>query len=60
MTAIAIFLDVTNQNLLLGYVPESLGLLLFGVGLIVLTVVLRWILSRVENGNEQKQVKVKN
>jgi hypothetical protein len=60
MTAIATFLDVTNQNLLLGYVPESIGLLLFGIGLIVLTVILRRIFSRIENGNEQKQIKIKN
>lgn len=59
MTAIAIFLDVNNQNLLLGFVPESIGLLLFGVGLIVLTVILRRILSRVEGKNE-KQVKAEN
>ncbi|MGC2236825.1 MAG: hypothetical protein WA584_11730 [Pyrinomonadaceae bacterium] len=60
MSVIAIFLDVTNQNLLLGYVPESIGLLLFGIGLVVLTVILRRIFSRIENGNEQKQVKAKN
>lgn len=60
MSAIAIFLDVTNQNLLLGFVPESIGLLLFGIGLVVLTVILRRIFSRIENGTGQKQVKAKN
>ncbi|MET0752502.1 MAG: hypothetical protein ABWZ66_03985 [Pyrinomonadaceae bacterium] len=60
MSAIAIFLDVTNQNLLLGFVPESIGLLLFGIGLVVLTVILRRIFSRIEDGNEQNQVKAKN
>lgn len=60
MSVIAIFLDVTNQNLLLGFVPESIGLLLFGIGLVVLTVILRRIFNRVEAGNEQKQIKAKN
>jgi hypothetical protein len=60
MFAIAIFLQflqVTNQNSLLGYIPESLGLLLFGIGLIVLTMILRGIFRRVEKTNDEKQVK---
>ena len=57
MTAMTTFLDIINQNLLLSYVPESVGLLLFGVGLVVLTVILRRIFSRIENGNEQKEAK---
>ena len=57
MTAMTTFLDIINQNLLLVYVPESIGLLLFGVGLVVLTVILRRIFSRIENGNEQKEAK---
>ena len=60
MTAIAIFLQTTNQNSLLGFVPESLGLLLFGIGLIALTVLLRWVFSRVESGNEREDFEVKN
>jgi hypothetical protein len=43
-----ILLQVTNQNLLLGVMPESLGLLIFGIGLVVLTIGLRWILKRSE------------
>ncbi|HEY0427468.1 MAG TPA: hypothetical protein VGC76_06645 [Pyrinomonadaceae bacterium] len=57
MFAIAVFLEVTNQNLLLGVIPESLGLLLFGVGLIALTASLRRILSRVEGVKDEKRVK---
>ena len=38
--------DVASRNLLLGFVPESLGLLIFGVGLILLTIGLRWIMKR--------------
>ena len=55
MLAIAAFLEVTNQNLLLGFVPESLGLLLFGIGLIALTVILRKILSRFESVKDEKR-----
>ena len=57
MSATAIFLEVTNQNMLLGFIPESLGLLLFGIGLIVLTVILRGVFRRVEKANEDEQVK---
>jgi hypothetical protein len=38
--------DLTNWNLILGFVPESLGLLVFGVGLILLAIGLRAILKR--------------
>jgi hypothetical protein len=51
----AVFLQVTNQNLLLGFIPESLGLLLFGIGLVVLTVILRGIFRRVERSSEKEQ-----
>jgi hypothetical protein len=60
MFAIAIFLELTNQNMLLGFMPESLGLLLFGIGLIALTVILRGIFRRVEKANEEKRVDFKN
>jgi uncharacterized membrane protein (DUF485 family) len=60
MNAIAIFLETTNQNLLFGILPESLGLLLFGIGLVVLTIILRWIFTRFAAVKEEKTVKVKN
>lgn len=44
-----------NGNLLLGYVPETLGLLLFGVALIAITVLLRWILSINEQENNSQE-----
>ena len=53
MLAITAFLELTNQNLLLGFMPESLGLLLFGIGLIALTVILRKILSRFESVEDE-------
>ena len=57
MLAIVIFLELTNQNLLLGFVPESLGLLLFGIGLIALTMILRGVFRRFEKTNDDKQIK---
>ena len=60
MSAIAIFLETTNQNMLFGIVPESLGLLLFGIGLVGLTLVLRWIFTRFAAVKEEKQIKAKN
>ncbi len=47
-------LQTANQNLLLGFVPESLGLLIFGVGLIGVTVALRWIFGKSEARTEGK------
>jgi hypothetical protein len=46
--------DVTNRNLLLGFMPESLGLLIFGIGLILLTIGLRRILKREEKNADSK------
>ena len=40
--------ELSNGNLISGSLPESLGLLLFGGGLIVLTVVIRWIFRHFE------------
>ena len=60
MTLIAIFLETTNQNMLFGIMPESLGLLLFGIGLVALTFVLRWIFTRFAAVKEEKRLKVKN
>ncbi len=37
-----------NDNLLLGVVPETVGLLLFGLALIAVTVGLRWFFGVVE------------
>lgn len=44
-----LLVETTNKNLLLGFMPESLGMLLFGIGLIGFAVGLRWVFSRVEN-----------
>lgn len=37
-----------NNNLLLGYVPETVGLLIFGGALVAITIFLRWILNEKE------------
>ena len=47
----AILLDAMNGNLLLGFMPESLGLLIFGVTLIFFAVGLRRIMNR----NDERQ-----
>ena len=43
---LAILFDATNGNLLLGFMPESLGLLIFGVAMILFAVGLRRILTK--------------
>jgi hypothetical protein len=48
----ALLFEATNVNLLLGFIPESFGLLLSGAGLIVFAVSLRRVFNRKEaNGN---------
>jgi hypothetical protein len=49
-----ILFDATNNNLILGFMPESLGLLIFGVALILFAVGLRRIFNR---NDEQQSVK---
>jgi len=48
--------EITNTNLLLGFIPESLGLLLFGSGLIVAAVSLRRIFNRQETAENFKRL----
>ena len=46
--------EIANGNLLLGVVPESLALLMFGVSLIVFTVGVRRIMDRKDGVNKAK------
>lgn len=50
-------LQTSGQNTLLGFIPESLGLLLFGVGLVILTFGLRWVLNRAETEKIEPKAK---
>ncbi len=56
MFILAMLFDTTGRNLLLGYIPESLGLLLFGALLIVFAASLRWFLGRGEELGEKSFV----
>ncbi len=51
-----ILADVSSNNLLLGFMPESLGLLIFGFGLIAFAVLLRWIFNRQKAEKQQKKI----
>ena len=42
----ALFFQTASANLLLGFMPDTLGLLIFGVGLIVFAWSLRWLFNR--------------
>lgn len=50
MNAIAIFLE----TMLFEIVPEPVSLLLFGIGLVALTLILRWIFKRLATVKEEK------
>lgn len=45
------FLDATSNNLILGFMPEPLGLLIFGILLILFAVGLRRIFNRNDEQN---------
>lgn len=49
MFSVIFLLEAVNKNLLLGFMPESIGLLLFGIALIVSAVGLRRFFSRSED-----------
>ncbi len=56
-----ILADISNGNLLFGFVPESLGLLVFGFILIGLAILLRRFFNRPksENGTEELDEKLR-
>lgn len=45
---------VTNEGFILGLIPESLEILIFGVGLILLAIGLRWLMKRGEKNTESE------
>ena len=52
-----VLLESQSGNLLLGYMPESVGLFVFGIVLIVLAIGLRWIFKRSENAESEERIK---
>ncbi len=55
-----IFLFETAKNLLLGFMPEPLGLLIFGVAMIAFPVSLRRIFNRSEAAKEESPAKAQS
>jgi uncharacterized membrane protein len=45
---------VTNEGFILGLIPEPLEVLIFGVGLILLTIGLRWLMKRGAKNTESE------
>jgi len=57
---LTLLFEVTNTNLLFGFVPESVDTLLFGIGLIIFAVSLRRVFNRNDITQENlKQVLIK-
>ena len=54
MTVVLLFIEVSNGNMILGFVPESLALMLSGVGLIGATLVLRRVFKRHDRENTRE------
>lgn len=53
------FVDLAAVELLLISIPESLGLLAFGVGLVAATMIARWLLARGEEVKDKKEIRKK-
>jgi hypothetical protein len=49
-----LLLEVAGESWILGFVPEQLEILIFGMVLISLTIGLRWILKRSEKNAKSK------
>lgn len=54
MVAVTFLFEALNRNLLLGFMPEPIGLLVFGVALIGFAVGLRRIFTRNDEANEKE------
>ncbi|CAN5174970.1 hypothetical protein BH20ACI1_BH20ACI1_20820 [soil metagenome] len=46
---IIVLLETAGKNLIFGFMPENIGLFVFGVLLIVLAVGMRWFFDRKED-----------
>jgi hypothetical protein len=53
--------QAAKQNLLFGFIPESLDTMIFGIGMVLMAAGLRWIFKNIEksasdklNGQEHK------
>jgi cell division protein FtsW (lipid II flippase) len=46
-------MDLLNLSFIFSKMPESVGLLIFGIGLIVFTVLVRRVLNRAETSEEK-------
>lgn len=53
---IAVLLEAASGNLLTGRLPESLGLFMFGIVLVVFAGGLRWILGRHQSENAKRKI----
>ncbi len=55
--AIQLLTTIATNGLVLGFMPESMALLMFGLGLIGLTIGVRWWLDRSDKVTSQAEEK---
>ena len=53
MFAVVFLFETLNKNLLLGFMPEPLGLLVFGVAMIAFPIALRRVFNRRDEENSE-------
>lgn len=53
------FADLAAVEMMLVSIPESLGLLAFGVALVAVAVIGRWLLARGEEVKEKEEIRKK-
>jgi hypothetical protein len=51
-----VILDFATIEMMLVSIPESLGLLVFGVALVAIAVIGRWLLARGQEVEEKKEI----
>lgn len=51
------FADLAAVEMLFISIPESLGLLVFGLALVATAVIGRWLLARAENIDEKEEIR---
>lgn len=51
-----LLLETASENLIFGFITEPLEVLIFGVGLVLLTVALRAVLKRVEKNADREVI----
>lgn len=57
MTVVVEILDIATIKTLLVGIPESIGLLIFGIGLAATAILIRWLLGRDDTEKTEEELR---